>query len=136
MLRQAAEVKMMEEYQSYIITSTLDAHTLDFEELKFSRANITTLRLIDPTSYDISNGSLSFRSLYNFHTHFLLILCMCAMSCVFSAIHDWIQGERRHQRIFQISPEDVKIETALYHGEQSAALRRRREKKLQFELGR
>lgn len=55
LLRQAAEVKMMEEYQSYIIT-TLDTHTLDFEELKFMRANITTMRLIDPTSFEIMNG--------------------------------------------------------------------------------
>lgn len=55
LLRQASEVKMMEEYQSYIITS-LDAHTLDFEELKFMRANITTMRLIDPTSFEVMNG--------------------------------------------------------------------------------
>lgn len=55
LLRQAAEVKMMEEYQSYIITS-LDAHTVDFEELKFMRANITTMRLIDPHSFEIMNG--------------------------------------------------------------------------------
>lgn len=46
---------MMEEYQSYIITS-LDTHTLDFEELKFMRANITAMRLIDPLSYDLTNG--------------------------------------------------------------------------------
>lgn len=56
LLRQAAEVKMMEEYQSYIITS-LDTHTLDFEELKYMRANITTLRLIDPSSFEIMNGT-------------------------------------------------------------------------------
>lgn len=55
LLRQASEVKMMEEYQSYIVAS-LDAHTLDFEELKYMRANITALRLIDPTSFDIQNG--------------------------------------------------------------------------------
>jgi ionotropic glutamate receptor len=54
-LRQAAEVKMMEEYLSYIITS-LDTHTVDFEDLKFMRANITAMRLIDPTSYDVMNG--------------------------------------------------------------------------------
>lgn len=58
LLRQASEVKMMEEYQSYIITS-LDAHTLDFEELKYMRANITTLRLIDPTSFEVMNGMWS-----------------------------------------------------------------------------
>jgi glutamate receptor, ionotropic, invertebrate len=57
--RHATEVKMMEEYQSYIITS-LDAHTLDYEELKFLRANITTMRLIDPTSHDIVNGMVHF----------------------------------------------------------------------------
>lgn len=55
LLRQAAEVKMMEEYQSYIILS-LDAHTLDFEELKFMRANITTMRLVDPNSFEVTNG--------------------------------------------------------------------------------
>lgn len=48
---------MMEEYQSYIITS-LDTHTLDFEDLKFMRANITAMRLIDPTSYDVTNGKI------------------------------------------------------------------------------
>lgn len=57
LLRQASEVKMMEEYQSYIITS-LDAHTLDFEELKYMRANITTMRLIDPTSFEVMNGEI------------------------------------------------------------------------------
>jgi glutamate receptor, ionotropic, invertebrate len=56
LLRQASEVKMMEEYQSYIITS-LDAHTLDFEELKFMRANITAMRIIDPMSNDVTNGN-------------------------------------------------------------------------------
>lgn len=62
LLRQAGEVKMMEEYQSYIITC-LDTHTVDFEELKFMRANITSLRIMDPTSFDLKN-----------------------------AVHDWIQG--------------------------------------------
>lgn len=56
LLRQAVEVKMMEEYQSYIITS-LDTHTLDFQELKYMRANITSLRLIDPTSFELKNGN-------------------------------------------------------------------------------
>lgn len=75
-----------------------------------------------------------FSSHRNFHV--LLILYVRAMLCVFSAIHDWIQGERRHQRIFQISPEDVKIETALYHGEQGSTKKEKGKRKLQFELGR
>lgn len=43
-LNQAVVVKLLEEYQSYIIT-TFDAHTIDFSELKYSRSNITTFRL-------------------------------------------------------------------------------------------
>jgi glutamate receptor, ionotropic, invertebrate len=108
---------MMEEYQSYIITS-LDTHTFDFEELKYMRANITAMRLIDPTSFDITNGSMSrFRVFFS-----SFISEMCSSFSLFSfvlsltAIHDWIQGERRNQRIFQISPEHVHLETALYHG--------------------
>ncbi|XP_039444808.1 glutamate receptor ionotropic, kainate 2 [Culex pipiens pallens] len=84
-LRQAKEVKMLEEYQSYIITS-LDAHTLDFEELKYSRSNITTLRLMDTKSFDIKN-----------------------------AVHDWEQGEARMKRVFRVSPEHVRTESALYN---------------------
>ncbi|KAG5684283.1 hypothetical protein PVAND_013519 [Polypedilum vanderplanki] len=85
LLRQASEVKMMEEYQSYIIIS-LDTHTLDFEELKFMRANITAMRLIDPHSHDLMN-----------------------------AIHDWELGERQYQRVYRIAPEKVMTETGLYH---------------------
>lgn len=36
-----------------------------------------------------------------------------------TAIHDWEQGERRHQRMFHTTPEEVLTETALYHGTQS-----------------
>ena len=79
LLRQAKEVKMMEDYQSYIITS-LDTHVIDFEELKFTPANITSLRIMDPSSFDLKN-----------------------------AVHDWIQGEKKRDRLFQISPEHVQV---------------------------
>ncbi|XP_053678386.1 glutamate receptor ionotropic, kainate 2-like [Anopheles nili] len=85
LLRQAKEVKMLEEYQSYIITS-LDAHTIDFEELRYSRSNITALRLMDTKSFDIKN-----------------------------AVHDWEQGEARMKRPFRVSPEHVHTESALYN---------------------
>ncbi|XP_058063457.1 glutamate receptor ionotropic, kainate 2-like [Anopheles bellator] len=85
LLRQAKEVKMLEEYQSYIITS-LDAHTMDFEELRYSRSNITALRLMDTKSFDIKN-----------------------------AVHDWEQGEARMKRLFRVSPEHVQTESALYN---------------------
>lgn len=48
-LKQAKKVKLLEEYQNYIIT-TIDAHTLDFASVEDNRANITTFRLIDPGS--------------------------------------------------------------------------------------
>lgn len=54
-LKQAVGLNMMEEHQSYLITS-LDAHTLDFAELKFVRANITTFRLMSTTSFEVGNA--------------------------------------------------------------------------------
>lgn len=58
--KQAVGVKMMEEYQNYFITS-LDAHTLDFSELMSVRANITTLRLMSPTSFEVENAVRDWR---------------------------------------------------------------------------
>lgn len=52
LLRQGRDVKMLEEYQHYLITTT-DAHALDFAELKFASANITTVRLLDPGSFEV-----------------------------------------------------------------------------------
>lgn len=97
---------MMEEYQSYIILS-LDAHTLDFEELKFMRANITTMRLVDPHSFEVTNGRYVVNVIRMFNV---------SLDIIFKAIHDWVQGERQHQRTFHIEPHQVLTETALYHG--------------------
>ncbi|XP_053682747.1 glutamate receptor ionotropic, kainate 2-like [Sabethes cyaneus] len=84
-LRQAKEVKMLEEYQNYIITS-IDAHTLDFDEFRYFRSNITAIRLMDTKSFEIKN-----------------------------AVHDWEQGEARQKNDFRISPEHVSTEAALYN---------------------
>jgi ionotropic glutamate receptor len=84
-LRQATEVKMMEEYQSYIVTN-LDAHTIDFEELKFFRSNITSLRIIDPTSDQVLN-----------------------------AVNDWEHGERRNGKKFKMSPEHVPVRSMIIY---------------------
>lgn len=70
---------MMEEYQSYIITS-LDAHTLDFAELKFFRANITTLRLMSPTSFEVEN-----------------------------AVHEWRQEERKHFHTYRTYADKIRV---------------------------
>ncbi|KAB0802246.1 hypothetical protein PPYR_04432 [Photinus pyralis] len=51
-LEQAREVKLMEEYYSYILTS-LDTHSIDLGRLKAAKSNITSLRLIDPNTTEI-----------------------------------------------------------------------------------
>lgn len=78
-LKQAVGVKMMEDYQSYIITS-LDAHTVDFAELKFMYANITTLRLMSPTSFEVT-----------------------------TAVHDWRQGEVRQNGSFGLYADRIRV---------------------------
>ncbi|OWR43841.1 hypothetical protein KGM_209173 [Danaus plexippus plexippus] len=45
-LRQAHEVKFFEDYMSYILMS-LDAHTLDLQELRYGLSNVTCLRIFD-----------------------------------------------------------------------------------------
>lgn len=51
-LRQARTLDMLNEYQSYVITS-LDAHTVDFHEFTDIRVNITALRIFDPDNEDL-----------------------------------------------------------------------------------
>ncbi|KAF7285568.1 hypothetical protein GWI33_010478 [Rhynchophorus ferrugineus] len=53
-LRQAKQVKLLEDYHSYILTD-LDVHTLDWTEFKEIPANITAIRLIDPNSDSLKN---------------------------------------------------------------------------------
>nr|CAD7259373.1 unnamed protein product [Timema shepardi] len=84
-LRQAREVNMMGDYESYLLTS-LDAHTVDFKEFQYIQTNITTLRLVDPTRIEVQN-----------------------------AIYDWRYGELRYERKLDISPETVKLEAALLY---------------------
>ncbi|XP_045499036.1 glutamate receptor ionotropic, kainate 2-like [Colias croceus] len=45
-LRQAHEVKFFEDYMSYVLMS-LDAHTLDLQELRYGLSNVTCLRIFD-----------------------------------------------------------------------------------------
>lgn len=78
-LDQAIAVKMLEEYQSYIITA-LDVHTIDFSQLKYSRSNITTFRLYNPDSVDAE-----------------------------TAIHDWRQGEYRANGRYSVAPNKIKV---------------------------
>lgn len=69
-LRQAAGVKMMQEYQTYLITA-MDSHLLNFADLNLAagepvRANISTLRMMNPHSFEVQ-----------------------------TAVHDWRQGGSR-----------------------------------------
>lgn len=83
-LKQAIPVKMLEEYQSYIITS-IDAHILDFAELQYNRANITTFRMINPTGVEAE-----------------------------TAVHDWRQGEYRKNAHFSITADKIKVIFPIY----------------------
>lgn len=38
------------------------------------------------------------------------------MKIACTAVHDWEQGEKRQQRTYRVSPEEVQTEAALYHG--------------------
>lgn len=79
-LTQAKKVRLLEEYQSYIIT-TIDAHILDYSEVEGNRANITTFRLIDPGSVDAE-----------------------------TAVHDWkLDASRRKEGSISFSTDKIKV---------------------------
>ncbi|CAG9764243.1 unnamed protein product [Ceutorhynchus assimilis] len=54
-LRQAREVKLLEDYHSYILTD-LDAHSLDWSEFIGVVTNISTFRIVDPKSASAKNA--------------------------------------------------------------------------------
>ncbi|XP_071449244.1 glutamate receptor ionotropic, kainate 2-like isoform X2 [Hetaerina americana] len=63
-----------------------DLHTVDVEEFRFGRTNITGFRMVDPQSTSLQN-----------------------------AVHDWQYEEVRFGRRINISPNTVRTETALMH---------------------
>lgn len=60
--------------------TSLDAHTIDFGDLKYGRSNVTGFRMIDPLNHDLKN-----------------------------AVNDWEQGEIRNGRPAHINVESVKV---------------------------
>ncbi|XP_050526874.1 glutamate receptor ionotropic, kainate 2-like isoform X2 [Daktulosphaira vitifoliae] len=60
-LKQAEDVGLLDEYHTFIITSP-DAHTVDYSNINFKRTNITTVRLINPTTPTVNDvvSDLSF----------------------------------------------------------------------------
>ncbi|XP_067000651.2 glutamate receptor ionotropic, kainate 2 [Anabrus simplex] len=84
-LRAADSVNMMDEYCSYFITS-LDGHTVDYSEFRDTGPNITTMRLLDPSSRMVQH-----------------------------VVRDWIDAEARDGNELDITPETLKTETALMY---------------------
>ncbi|KAI5730902.1 hypothetical protein M8J77_001892 [Diaphorina citri] len=84
-LKQAKEVHLMGDYQNYILTN-LNAHTVDFQDFQPGYANITTVRMINPTNPHI-------RSIMN----------------------GWIYEENERGRSLNVRAETVKIEAALMY---------------------
>ncbi|XP_049313481.1 glutamate receptor ionotropic, kainate 2 [Bactrocera dorsalis] len=82
-LKQANELRMLGEYQSVFIT-VLDTHTLDFQELLSVNANITTIRIMDPTDYQVKNVA-----------------------------HDWEEHEKREGHYYRADPSQVKTNMIL-----------------------
>lgn len=78
-LRQAHQIGMMDDYQSFILTS-LDTHVNDFEELKDTLSNITSLRIMNTKSDELQN-----------------------------AIRTWIDGAKSDDKVFYLSPEYVQV---------------------------
>ncbi|XP_074036325.1 glutamate receptor ionotropic, kainate 2 [Leptinotarsa decemlineata] len=84
-LSQAKSLNMLNLHNRYFITS-LDAHTIDFTVLE-TTANITTVRIHDPSSDDFKN-----------------------------AIHRWQLTEFENRNIrMQLDPKSIKTETVLFH---------------------
>lgn len=85
-LRNASNVKMLGDYNSYYITN-LDMHTLDLGELNSTTSNITCLRLIDTNNYDLQN-----------------------------AVRDWVQREKVNKNnTLEMTAKQVPIEAGLVH---------------------
>ncbi|XP_033155312.1 glutamate receptor ionotropic, kainate 2 isoform X2 [Drosophila mauritiana] len=82
-LQQANELKMLGEYQSVFIP-LLDTHSIDFGELSGVEANITTVRLMDPSDFHVKN-----------------------------VVHDWEEREKREGRYFKVDPNRVKSQMIL-----------------------
>lgn len=82
-LEQAKKVKLLEDYQNYIVT-TIDAHTLDFASIDGNLANITTFRIIDPGSVDAE-----------------------------TVVHDWKQDPSRIGEGYSVSTDKIKVSIKL-----------------------
>ncbi|XP_050532516.1 glutamate receptor ionotropic, kainate 2-like isoform X1 [Daktulosphaira vitifoliae] len=84
-LKQAKEVEFMGDYQSYVITN-MDAHTLNFEDFRHVKSNITLIRMIDPENPLVTN-----------------------------AVNEMIFNEQRKGRSIALTPQTIKTQTALIY---------------------
>ncbi|KAL9925587.1 glutamate receptor ionotropic, kainate 2 isoform X1 [Glossina fuscipes] len=82
-LKQAKELKMLGEYQSIFIPN-LDTHTIDMPDILTVGANISTVRIMDPTDFHVKN-----------------------------IVHDWEEHEKREKRYFRVDPDRAKTNMIL-----------------------
>ncbi|CAG0899600.1 unnamed protein product, partial [Cyprideis torosa] len=84
-LKQAQQVGMLTEEQSYVITS-LDFHSLNLDDFKYGRTNITAFRLVD-----VSNKR------------------------VLETVNEWMRGELQRGVDLGFAPRNLRTETALMY---------------------
>lgn len=72
-------LKCFETFQS-IFFPMLDTHTLNLKEFHEVGANITTIRIMDPTDYQINN-----------------------------LIRDWMDSKRKEKENYRIEPNEVQV---------------------------
>lgn len=71
-------------YLKSVFIPLLDTHSIDFGELSGVEANITTVRLMDPSDFHVKN-----------------------------VVHDWEEREKREGRYFKVDPNRVKSQMIL-----------------------
>jgi len=60
-LSQAQQVGMMTDYQTYVVTS-LDLHTVNLEDFRYSEVRIIGLQLVDPNSEEYQDAGRAFKA--------------------------------------------------------------------------
>ncbi|XP_066147480.1 glutamate receptor ionotropic, kainate 2-like [Euwallacea fornicatus] len=107
-LKQASEVKLLEDYHSYVLTD-LDAHALNWAEFKDISSNISTIRLIDPeTESALYVGKLWRTNLRNIKTSTALMYD--ALNVFITAYRDMARNEEPVVKQLDCDDESVTTE--------------------------
>nr|APC94352.1 ionotropic receptor 7 [Pyrrhalta aenescens] len=104
-LRLAKELKLLSEFHSYILTN-LDAHTINWSEVKNIKSNITAMRLLNPDNTNMKNAALVWNQ--NMKYSFL-------ETVKDPVILKEIQNLRRMKHFKDIKTINIQTKTALMH---------------------